>query len=151
MVFSSGIPEPVEDRGKVERRACHLGGEDGKGIDRAGENAAILKQRHEESERVTAAGGDGVLTDGLWGDEMAEERGKHDQDHGVGNPGQVLKRHIALELPVYPLISCKIRKPTHAQIEEQRNEDLHTVDLQTIQTRIRCGVIIPLACYLGGS
>lgn len=48
--------------------------------------------------------GDGELTDGLWGNEVTEEGGKHDEDHGVGNPGEVLKRHIALELPVYPLI-----------------------------------------------
>lgn len=47
---------------------------------------------------------DGELTDGLWGNEVTEEGGKHDKDHGVGNPGEVLRRHVALKLPVDPLI-----------------------------------------------
>lgn len=47
---------------------------------------------------------DGELTDGLWGNQVTEERGKHDKDHGIANPGKVLERHIALKLPMYPLI-----------------------------------------------
>lgn len=60
------------------------------------ENGSELKEA-----RLTA---DGELTDGLWRNEVTEEGGKHDKDHGVGNPGEVLRRHVALKLPVDPLI-----------------------------------------------
>lgn len=52
-------------------------------------------------ERLT---GDRERTDGLWGNQVTEERSEHDKDHGIGNPGEVLERHIALKLPMYPLI-----------------------------------------------
>lgn len=48
--------------------------------------------------------GDEELTDGLWGNQVTEQRCKHDEDHGIGNPCEVLKRHISLKLSVYPLI-----------------------------------------------
>lgn len=51
--------------------------------------------------------GDGGLTDGLRGNQVTEERGKHDKDHGIRNPGEVLERYIALKLPMHPFIGCK--------------------------------------------
>lgn len=48
--------------------------------------------------------GDGELTDGLRGNQVTKERGEHDEDHGISNPGQVLEEHVAFQLPVHPLI-----------------------------------------------
>lgn len=84
MVFNSGMPDPAGKNKKTgEIKWYHP------------------KTGVGEEHRLT---GDGELTNGLWGNEVAEERGKRDKDHGIGNPGEVLERHIALELPVYPLI-----------------------------------------------
>lgn len=47
------------------------------------------------------------LTDGLRGNQVTEEGGEHDKDHGVGNPGEVLERNVAFKLPVDPLIGWK--------------------------------------------
>lgn len=56
----------------------------------------------ERERREPAA--DGEITDGLWRNQVTEERGEHDEDHGICDPGQVLQRHVALQLPVDPLI-----------------------------------------------
>lgn len=62
-----------------------------------------VKGRSKEMLRERAVG-DEELTDGLWGNQVTEQRCKHDEDHGIGNPCEVLKRHISLKLSVYPLI-----------------------------------------------
>ena len=45
-----------------------------------------------------------MLTDGLGGDQVAEERGEHDQDHGIGDPGQVLEQDVTTQLPMHPRV-----------------------------------------------
>lgn len=57
---------------------------------------------------------------------MAEEGGEHNKDHGIGNPGEVLEWHIALKLPMYPLIGCKMENHRNKKSLEERNGALHT-------------------------
>lgn len=45
-----------------------------------------------------------VHTDGLRGDQVAEEGGEHDEGHGIDDPSQVLEQDITAQLPVNPLI-----------------------------------------------
>lgn len=57
---------------------------------------------------------------------MAEKRGEHNQDHGVGDPGQVLEGHVALKFPVDPLVGLKeVREKTENQFVSTRTES-HT-------------------------
>ena len=62
-----------------------------------------MRERGEERRREKARLGP-VHTNGLRGDQVAEEGGKHDEHHGVGDPGQVLQQDVTLELSIHPLI-----------------------------------------------
>lgn len=68
------------------------------------ENKHQRSKRRKRTDAARVRERDG-LTDGLRGNQVTEEGGKHDKDHGIADPGEVLERHVPLKLPVYPLIS----------------------------------------------
>lgn len=56
-------------------------------------------------------------TDSLWCENLGEASREGDEDYGVGDPGQVLKEHVAVQAPIHPLLCCG---DTHTHTKRRR-------------------------------
>lgn len=46
-----------------------------------------------------------VHTYSLWADQVAEERGEHNENDRICDPGQILKWHVPFQLYIHPFVS----------------------------------------------
>lgn len=45
-------------------------------------------------------------TNSLWGEDLGEASREGDEDYRIGDPGQILQEHIAIQTTVHPFLCC---------------------------------------------
>lgn len=60
------------------------------------------------------------LTHGLRRQYLRESSRERDEHYGVGDPGDVLQEHVAVQSTIHPLLCC-----THTQTRARTHQDFH--------------------------
>ncbi len=79
-------------------------------------------------------------TNSLRSENLSEASREGDQDHRIGDPGQILKKHVTVQTTVHPLLCCgHTHTQTHKQgthVNQNCSTDAHKTQTVTKSVRI---------------
>lgn len=131
MVFSSGIPDPENNRRAGDEQSSQTNG--------------VRQMRQTETDLAMPS----ALTNSLWRDEVAENGRKQNKNKWVCDPHQILHRNIRVQLSVHPLVGCRHTKKevvSNHRCSKQAGRHYRITHLLNLPTLNLPGKLHPEAC-----